>query len=268
MNYLQDQAVMVFPDSGARGSAIGTAVSDGMVSYIADSGTVEVYHTVGTAVGGWVNVASVATDSYRYATTLYFTSSGTFSKADYPWLRAIKVTAQGAGGAGSSASFPFGGHGGGAGSCAISFITDISSLAASVTVTVGAGGIGVASNVGSDGGNSSFGSLVRGDGGNAGTNSDGGGAKTTGLGDLVIEGGGAGCGSRDVTFSASRPSFAGVGGNSFLGNGGRAGGPSAVNTAGNTGGKYGGGGAGARNPSGTVAGGDGAPGIVIIELYA
>lgn len=53
MNYLMDQAVMVFPDSGARGSAIGSAVSDGMVSYLADTNSVEVYKTVGTAVAGW-----------------------------------------------------------------------------------------------------------------------------------------------------------------------------------------------------------------------
>jgi hypothetical protein len=43
MNYLQDQAVMNFAGTAARGSAIGTAVSEGMVSYLADSNDVEVY---------------------------------------------------------------------------------------------------------------------------------------------------------------------------------------------------------------------------------
>jgi hypothetical protein len=43
MNYLQDQAVMNFADGGARGSAIGTAVSEGMVSYLADSDAIEVF---------------------------------------------------------------------------------------------------------------------------------------------------------------------------------------------------------------------------------
>jgi hypothetical protein len=43
MNYLQDQAVMNFAGTAARGSAIGTAVSEGMVSYLADSNAVEVY---------------------------------------------------------------------------------------------------------------------------------------------------------------------------------------------------------------------------------
>lgn len=43
MNYLQDQAVMVFAGTAARGSAIGTAVSEGMVSYLQDSNQVQVY---------------------------------------------------------------------------------------------------------------------------------------------------------------------------------------------------------------------------------
>lgn len=43
MNYLQDQAVMNFAGTAARGSAIGTAVSEGMVSYLADLNQVQVY---------------------------------------------------------------------------------------------------------------------------------------------------------------------------------------------------------------------------------
>jgi hypothetical protein len=59
MNYLQDQAVMNFADDGARGSAIGSAVSDGMVSYLSDTNSLEVYKTTGTAFAGWepVNLA-------------------------------------------------------------------------------------------------------------------------------------------------------------------------------------------------------------------
>jgi len=38
-----DQSVMNFAGTAARGSAIGTAVSEGMVSYLADSNDVEVY---------------------------------------------------------------------------------------------------------------------------------------------------------------------------------------------------------------------------------
>lgn len=43
MGYLQDQAVMNFAGTAARGSAIGTAVSEGMVSYLADTNVVQAY---------------------------------------------------------------------------------------------------------------------------------------------------------------------------------------------------------------------------------
>ena len=57
--YLMDQTVMSFAGTAARGSAIGTAVSEGMVSYLDDSNSLEVYKTTGTAVAGWepVNLA-------------------------------------------------------------------------------------------------------------------------------------------------------------------------------------------------------------------
>ena len=43
MNYLQDQAVMSFAGTAARGSAIGSAVSEGMVSYLNDLNQIQVY---------------------------------------------------------------------------------------------------------------------------------------------------------------------------------------------------------------------------------
>ena len=43
--YIQDQVVQVYADSGARGSALGTAVADGMVSYLEDTNSVEVYYS-------------------------------------------------------------------------------------------------------------------------------------------------------------------------------------------------------------------------------
>ena len=49
--YLMDQAVMVFADSAARSSAIGTP-TQGMVSYLEDTSTLQVY---GTA---WADVSS------------------------------------------------------------------------------------------------------------------------------------------------------------------------------------------------------------------
>lgn len=86
MNYLMDQTVMNFANTAARGSAIGSAVSEGMVSYLADSNLVEVYD--GSAwkriypsvanVGEIVQVVSVTK-------TNIFTSTST-SYADIPGL--------------------------------------------------------------------------------------------------------------------------------------------------------------------------------------
>lgn len=51
--YLQDQTVMVFDDATDRSTTLGTAVSEGMVSYLKDTDALQVY---GTA---WANVSQV-----------------------------------------------------------------------------------------------------------------------------------------------------------------------------------------------------------------
>lgn len=51
--YVQDQVVQIYTDSTARGTALGTAVAEGMVSYLSDTDTLQVYN--GTA---WANVSS------------------------------------------------------------------------------------------------------------------------------------------------------------------------------------------------------------------
>ena len=57
MGYLQDQAVMNFAGTAARGSAIGTAVSEGMVSYLQDSNSVQVYDgSAWKPIGGLVPI--------------------------------------------------------------------------------------------------------------------------------------------------------------------------------------------------------------------
>jgi hypothetical protein len=43
---------------------------------------------------------------YQYRERFTFTSSGTFVKADYPWLRAIRVRCVGGGGAGGGTALP------------------------------------------------------------------------------------------------------------------------------------------------------------------
>ena len=117
------------------------------------------------------------TGGYLYAGTIYYTSSGTFVKAD-PFgqgdigLRAIRVRLVGGGGGGGGTGATIGGEsaqggGGGAGGYAESFITDIAGLDSSVTVTRGGGGAGggAGANNGLQGGASSFGTLVAASGG-------------------------------------------------------------------------------------------------------
>jgi hypothetical protein len=317
--FIQDQVVQVYADSSARGSALGTAVAEGMASYVKDTDSFEVYDgsgwvevapgylTAGTAgqilrsngtadpsyvaaettltagtAGHFVQSAGTAgiqyTDGYLFRETVYFTSSGTFSKGDYPWLRAIRVKCQAGGAAGgganaASTSQVSVGGGGGGGAYAESFITNIAGLDSSVTVTRGAGGAGVSAGTGGGGGTSSFGSLVSASGGNGGLASavftDGGlgpvnPVESGGTGDLVVSGS-SGQSGLGIGTTGGRVR-GGVGGGSFLGGGAHV----TSRQAGHPGAPYGGGGSGARAlpNEGDEAGGDGADGIVIIELYA
>lgn len=43
--YVQDQVVQTYASSAARGSALGTAVSEGMVSFLEDTNSLEVYYS-------------------------------------------------------------------------------------------------------------------------------------------------------------------------------------------------------------------------------
>lgn len=82
---------------------------------------------------------------YVLKQTVQYTASGTFVKADYPRARALRVRVQGGGGgsggcaATGAGQFSMGGSGGG-GAHVERFITDVASLAASETITVGAAG--------------------------------------------------------------------------------------------------------------------------------
>jgi hypothetical protein len=114
---------------------------------------------------------------YLYAGTVYFTSSGSFLKADPLGggdigLRAIRVRMVGGGGGSGGAIATLATQvsasgGGGGGGYSESFITDIAGLPSSVTVTRGSGGSGGAAgnNAGSAGGGSSFDALVTSPGG-------------------------------------------------------------------------------------------------------
>jgi hypothetical protein len=256
--YLMDQSVMTFATSAARGSAIAAPV-EGMLAYLQDSNTIQAYNA-----SAWVTVANAGTAAYNLVQTLYYTSSGTFTKADYTWLRAIKVKCQGAGGGGSGS--PTSGTGcnpaGGGGGYAESFITDISGLASSVTVTRGAGGAaGAAGADGAAGGNSSFGTVVIGNGSSATDLSNvRGGLGGAGTGDLIVRGGG-GQGFLPGGQSSSQ------GGGAFLG-ASNAAQYSNITRTGDNGVLYGGGANGGMRAATNASGGTGANGIVIVELYA
>jgi hypothetical protein len=77
MGYLQDQAVMNFAGSAARGSAIGTALQEGMASYLNDVDRLEVYN--GAA---WAPLAygSAVTAAETRITSLEGTRPGTSGK--------------------------------------------------------------------------------------------------------------------------------------------------------------------------------------------
>ena len=233
------------------------------------------------------DVDELETRGFRFVETVYFTSNGTFNKADYPWLRAIRVKCQGAGGGSGGCASTGDGEaaasgGGGGGAYAESFITDIAGLDASVAVTRGAGGAGGAAgdNAGSNGGNSSFGSLVVGNGGNGGGGSPAripggaggftglaGGTQATATGDLIVSGSG-GEGRRFIPIAERI--FTGSGGHSFLG-GASVSRTSTGSSQGDSGGPFGGGASGsgsAENQAVDLTGNPGGNGIVIVELFA
>lgn len=209
-----------------------------------------------------------------------YTSSGTFVKANYPWASRVKVRVQagggGGGGAGASgATTTSCGSGGGGGGYAEKWI-DISALAASETVTVGLGGAGGVDTggTGGNGGTSSFGAHCSAGGGNGGEGSSAGsnqshfnsGAGGVGVGgDLNVRADDGGSSSRGNGFNFSL----GWGGGSPL-SGTRHSDAADLGAVGFTGNLRGGGGSGGHNSTNQATGkvgGDGAPGVVIVEVY-
>jgi hypothetical protein len=57
--YIQDQVVQVYASSAARGSALGTAVSAGMMSYLVDTSSLEVYGTAWQPVSSPGDITAV-----------------------------------------------------------------------------------------------------------------------------------------------------------------------------------------------------------------
>lgn len=253
---------------------------EGRMIFETDTNFIRVYDG-----SNWIFVSNVTggttatTVPYSYVDTVYFTSSGTFSKGSYSWLRAINVKLVGGGGGSAGTSYSADGtnanaSSGGAGAgYAEKFITDIAGLAASETITIGAAGAagGSPGNGGSGGNTTAFG--LTGNGGAGGTyfgqSTNGQARKTTGGtatgGDINISGQQGGPG-----WSVSGKGVGGPGGSSMLGQGGAGGVTSAVpdTDSGGAGTGYGAGAGGRGSRGGNEPGLAGQPGIVIVELYA
>jgi hypothetical protein len=212
-----------------------------------------------------------------------FTANGTFTKATYPWLRYVRVRLVGGGGAGGGSSAhtnaQVSGGSGGAGGGYSEKVIDVDTLGANETVTIGAGGTAVTGAGGGGGGTTSFGTHLQATGGAGGTLA----GASGGAGPLAWAQDNAGVGSNgDINLkgdpghgmSAISGSF--VGGEGGIGGGSRLGPPSAPAGGGSVpaaaGNNYGGAGSAPRSSGGLGAGaakpgGNGAPGIVIVELY-
>jgi hypothetical protein len=228
----------------------------------------------------WVNL-----EGYMLVEKVKYTSSGNFQKANYPWLRAIRVVCVGGGGGGAGVILTGAtqmslGHGGGGGVIAESFIDDLTLLTAIETVTRGDGGAGgTGNNPGAAGGSTSFGTLVVAGGGTGGTNSGAAAAgplvkvldaaASTGTGDVITPGSLSSgfVGASNAAALAVRGGDGGPGYNGSAGGLGANGGANGSNAPATS---YGAGGGGGANHASQAArnGGAGANGIVLVELYA
>lgn len=215
---------------------------------------------------------------FMFKQLVLFTSSGSFTKATYPGIRAIKVHVQapggGSGGVAATAAgqASFSGPGGGGGYTEEWILA--SALSTSETVTIGAVGAAGASgaNNGGTGGTTSFGSHCSATGGTggigsaatAGSQATAGGVGGTGTGgDINITGGD---GTNVVIITASNIKN-GNAGSSMLGNGRQA--PQATSATGVAGYDYGTGGQSSSNGASQSArtGAAGGAGIVIVHVY-
>jgi hypothetical protein len=243
--------------------------------------------TLGT-YGGSTSIPSIVVDAkgrVTSASTSAISSSGLVAQRVYTttstWtkpssLTRIKVTVVGGGAsAGPSvatgASQQSGGGGGGSGGASIKLI-EAADLGATITATIGTGGVGQSAGIGIAGATSSFGTHCSATGGSPGAgsaaasawNADGGAGGAGSDGNINFDGGSGNC-AAGGTFGAE--GAGGGGGSTIFGGGGKA---SPIGAAGGAGRGYGaGGGGGANNQNtGSVDGGSGKAGIIIVEEYA
>lgn len=193
----------------------------------------------------------------RFATSAIYTKES--------WLRVARVCVWGGGGGGGVGFAPSGTCGSGAaGGYAEKLLVD-SEIAATVSVTIGAGGAGgsgAAPSAGAPGGTSSFGTHCSATGGGGGSSTAGAGA-AGGAGGIGIGGDDVRTGGRGSNGSTLRVV---IGGDAPKGGQGGRG----IGTSGSGGGSQAGeapGGGGASGITETGLGGDGAAGLVVVYEY-
>jgi hypothetical protein len=93
--YLNEQTVMVFADSAARTTALSGVLSEGMMSYLQDTDSVEVYDgSAWTAIGGGSSPLTTKGDLYTFSTVdarLGVGANGTVLTADSAETTGLKV---------------------------------------------------------------------------------------------------------------------------------------------------------------------------------
>jgi len=264
-DYLMRQAVMRFDDASARTTALSGVLVEGMMSYLKDTNTVEVYDgSAWVGVGGVsaANFTDTATGTYSSGGVNYkyltLTSSGTIT-IDTAGLADILII--GGGGGGRTGGSEPQSSGGGAGG--YQEITGAYLPVGTLTVTIGAGGaentFGSTTRIDSywmQGGGSGAANSLQGYGGSGG----GGGAnnQTNGLGVSGIgNDGGDGARSDPNRSGGGGGGAGGTGGNATAAVGGNGGAGTSSSITGSAVGRGGGGGGGSTGTAGTATDGGG-----------
>ncbi|UPT85177.1 hypothetical protein HAP41_0000033350 [Bradyrhizobium barranii subsp. apii] len=230
------------------------------------------YDTAQGLSGAQKDQARVNAAAFGVIRRTVFTATGTWT----PNANLIYADVEGVGGGGAGGGIPTistsvgSGAGGGQSGDYSRSIISAATAGATQAVTIGTGGAGASGANGGQGVDTSVGALVVAKGGGGGavaaagnqTVGASGDNRTAGTGDFKVNGGGGGTGLGGSTQLCA----GGSGGASFFGSGG----PGQVASGGGVAGiAYGSGGGGAAGINGAVAsaGGNGAPGVVIITEY-
>lgn len=206
-----------------------------------------------------------------------FSTPGTFTYTPTPGMECCIVECLGGGGAGGGVTAPPNTNtiaiapGGGSGGYSRKYL-NVADVGGAQTVTVGAGGVGVAYTTGASGTASSFGSLCVANGGTGGATESlpGGAGAAIGTGDITAGGAPGEAGFYNSVSSSAIFSWGGAGGSSVFGGGARASFAGVGNFNGFAASNYGSGGSGANsfNLGAGATGGNGSGGVVIVVEFA